>query len=382
MRAVGTPVVISEGRAAPLDKIKIGGSEVHDERWLQELIRDHPELLPLNQIEPGLSALVPVCLELPLRCGYLDNLFLTPDGDIVIVEVKLWRNPEMRRAVMAQALDYASAMFELSYEDLDQAVQKAECAKSGSLYEIASGPTSLDEAEFIDAVSHRLKTGRIVVLVVGDGIRSELEALNDGLQAHAGFRFTFGLVELSVYRDFKEDLTVVPRTLLATHRVERGVIKIEGDASLASEVKIPKADKPEVQTLSSDAFYDAMRAIDAGLPDKIKILLDELEPLGVYPEYKKSLILRWGSPSGETANLGYIFKNGKVWTDAVASSLGNSQAAMDYLESMAGSFECEIGDMSGQPLLKKNGTAPSITELVKSPDKWAKAVMTLKASLQ
>jgi len=69
-------------------------------------------------------------------------------------------------------------------------------------------------------------------------------------------------------------------------------------------------------------------------------------------------------------------------TDAVASSLGNYQAALDYLESMAGSFECEIGEMSGRPLLKKNGTAPSISELVISPGTWAKAVMNFKANLQ
>ena len=384
MRAIGTPLVVSDGRTSPLERIKIGKDGLHSERWLQELINDHPELLPMAQIEPALSSLVPVCMELPLRCGFLDNLFLTPDGEIVIVEVKLWQSHQMRRDVLAQALDYAAALFEMTYEELEQAVQNAETTRTGSLYEIVAGPTALEEPAFIDAVSHKLKTGRIVVLIAGDGIRCELEALTESLQAHAGFQFTFGLVELGVYRGSDERLTVVPQTLLATHRVERGIVSVEVEGAANVSMTTSSRSKPrrEVQTLSSDAFYDAMNDLDPALPEQIRNLLTALEPLGVYPEYKKSLILRWGAPNGETANLGYIFKNGKVWTDAVASSLGRNQAAMDYLESMAKSFDCEIGEMSGQPLLKKNGTAPSISELVKAPDKWAKAVMTLRAKLQ
>ena len=87
----------------------------------------------MRQIEPGLDKLIPVCLELPLRCGLLDNLYATPDGDLVIVEVKLWKNHEMRRSVMAQVLDYASAMFDLSYEQLDDAVKSAERSGGRSL---------------------------------------------------------------------------------------------------------------------------------------------------------------------------------------------------------------------------------------------------------
>jgi hypothetical protein len=136
MRAVGTPVVVNPNGTRQLDQAKIGGEGPHNERWLQELIFEHPSLLPLDQIEPGLSRLIPICMELPLCSGYLDNLFLTPDGNIVIVEVKLWRNPEMRRAVLAQALDYASAMFDMTYEILDQADQKAEGADGRTRFEL------------------------------------------------------------------------------------------------------------------------------------------------------------------------------------------------------------------------------------------------------
>ena len=63
----------------------------------------------MDQIEPGIGRLIPVCMELPLSVGPVDNLLVTPEGNVVMVEVKLWSNPEARRKVVAQALDYATA---------------------------------------------------------------------------------------------------------------------------------------------------------------------------------------------------------------------------------------------------------------------------------
>jgi hypothetical protein len=79
----------------------------YNEAWLQRLIMRQPSLMPVDQIEPAFSTLVPFCMELPMQCGFLDNLLLTPTGDIALVECKLWRNPEARREVIAQIIDYA-----------------------------------------------------------------------------------------------------------------------------------------------------------------------------------------------------------------------------------------------------------------------------------
>ena len=81
----------------------------------------------MDQIEPGLGRLVPVCMELPLHNDrWVDNLFITPEGHLVVVEVKLWRNSEAHRKVVAQALEYATALFKFSYDDLEAAVSKAD----------------------------------------------------------------------------------------------------------------------------------------------------------------------------------------------------------------------------------------------------------------
>jgi hypothetical protein len=58
---------------------------LYDERWLQTLIQAHPAVLPAGQIEPAMMSLEPVCTELPLPSGYLDNLLMTREGGLVLV---------------------------------------------------------------------------------------------------------------------------------------------------------------------------------------------------------------------------------------------------------------------------------------------------------
>jgi hypothetical protein len=108
MKARGIPVLVDRlGYQTPLQRIYLGSGN-HKEKWLQELIHAHPSILPVSEIEPGFGSLIPTALEVSCAHGRLDNLFLTPSGDIVFVETKLWRNTEMRREVVAQVLEVLS----------------------------------------------------------------------------------------------------------------------------------------------------------------------------------------------------------------------------------------------------------------------------------
>ena len=97
-----------------------------------------------------------------------------------------------------------------------------------TLHALFQEPGDRPESEFVDAVTNNLRRGRIVVLVVGDGIRKETERPVEGLQSHAGFHFTFALVELGVYRVPGGDgLLVVPNALAQTQLIDRGVVRLE-----------------------------------------------------------------------------------------------------------------------------------------------------------
>lgn len=106
-QARGTPAIISaDDLSVELERVLLG-KDTHSEAWLQRLIHRQPGLLPVAEIESGMGTLISAAMEVNCGHGSIDNLFLTPTGDIILVETKLWSNAEARREVAAQALDYA-----------------------------------------------------------------------------------------------------------------------------------------------------------------------------------------------------------------------------------------------------------------------------------
>jgi len=89
-----------------------------NEAWLRDFIFTHPQVLPVDEIEPVFSSLIPVCTDLPTRSGPVDILFVNEAGLLTIVECKLWKNPEARRMVIGQILDYQKDISRWSYDDL------------------------------------------------------------------------------------------------------------------------------------------------------------------------------------------------------------------------------------------------------------------------
>lgn len=78
----------------------------HESR-LQELLILNPSLLPSEEVDESWENLIPLGREVSVTAGAIDNLYITSEGLICLVETKLWRNPEAHRTVVAQILDYA-----------------------------------------------------------------------------------------------------------------------------------------------------------------------------------------------------------------------------------------------------------------------------------
>ena len=53
--------------------------------------------------------------------GKADVVIVDASGDITVVECKLAANPEIRRRVVGQLLAYASAIWQMSFEEFDDA---------------------------------------------------------------------------------------------------------------------------------------------------------------------------------------------------------------------------------------------------------------------
>jgi hypothetical protein len=306
---------------------------IYDEAWLQGLIMSHPNLLPIDQIEPAFANLVPICTELQSTSGFLDNLLLTPNGNIALIECKLFRNPEARRQVIAQIIDYANALSTWTYPKLEESVRNSAHigaeAKSKSLYELVSLGNEIDEPTFIDAISRNLRKGRFLLLVVGDGIREEVESMTEFLQQHAGLHFILSLVEIALFEASNGGYIAQPRVLAKTINIERGIVEFVGSTITIKPPTGATGGAGGRTTITKELYLEQLEKLFPGISQRINTFVDKLAELNVIPEIgTNSMILRWHPDSTITWNLATISSIGLVWTDF----LSNQAASRGLLE--------------------------------------------------
>lgn len=264
-RQHGLPLLLPLGKTAEaLTQLPLGdGPERISEAELQQLIHDHPQSLPINEIDPLFSAPVPMCMELSTEAGSIDNLMITPSGLPVLVECKLWRNPQARREVVGQILDYAKELSRWSSSDLQREVARR-VSRDGNpiLALLKEAGHEVDEIAFNDALTGNLRRGRFLLLIVGDGIREGVEAIAEYLQIHAGLHFSLGLVELPIFLTSTGDRLVVPRVVARTQLLTRTVISVpEGQAVIDDASSVDASDE-DVDPLSRFNFWsDFVRSL-------------------------------------------------------------------------------------------------------------------------
>src|SRR6056297_3147066 len=109
MRSDAPPYLVSGGKSAtPLERIKLGEQDIR-EAFLQALLDENPAILPVSDFDESFGPVVSLGREI---MG-IDNLFISPNGRLTLVETKLWRNPQATRHVLVQILDYASRLARL-----------------------------------------------------------------------------------------------------------------------------------------------------------------------------------------------------------------------------------------------------------------------------
>jgi hypothetical protein len=239
-----TPLLIKNKVATSLKRaplVRQVSEKDYDEQWLQNLLFTHPQSLPIADIDDSFLGIVPICREMNTPAGPIDNFYLTPRGKPVILEAKLWRNPEARRKVIGQILDYAKELTRFDYDALDAAVRAARRSTEREdpprgLFDIVSAAApDTDEAHFVDSVSRNLRRGDVLLLIAGDGIHEGAGAIADFLESHGTLHFTFGMVEMAIF-DLPDGSTLVePRVITQSEIIRRVVVELKSDQMVATD---------------------------------------------------------------------------------------------------------------------------------------------------
>lgn len=337
------------GRAERLHRLRLSvdrDGSAYDEAWLQKLLFETPEILPIGEIDPSYAPAVPLCREMPTPAGPIDIAYINENGMLTLVECKLWRNPQARRDAVSQILDYAKEVGRWTYDDLSAAVGRALGQKGNVPFDLLKAQAKeLDEATFIDDTARNLAHGRFLLVIVGDGIRENVEHIAEYLQQYAGLHFTFALVELAIYdmpKNSPGGVIVQPHVLAKTVEIERAVVRL-ADSGL-------RVDMPEIEETKTSArkrkskiteedFFDQISDVDKDLPRRIKSFFAECEAIGLTITHSRaSMILHWHYDDWGTFNFGTFFPSGQFQTNYIVSATyegGDEKIGVSYLEGLA-----------------------------------------------
>lgn len=402
-RRYGRPAFVSalgpEAMLTTLTPLDLGGEgpDSFGESWLQALLHAHPELLPITEIEPAFAPAVPLCRELPTAVGPVDLVLISESGLLTLVECKLWRNPEARRTVVGQILDYAKDISTWSYERLQDAVGRANGTPGAPLIAaVRRHEVALDEARFIDQVARNLARSRFLLMIVGDGIRESTEAIAGYLQRQAGLNFTLALVELAGFKlppAAGGGYVFEPRLLARTVEIERLVVRLEGSGLVAAvpEAAIAAASEaPRRIKITDELFFEAIAKVDPALPALLRPFFDACMARGLaISPGDSSMILHWPDEDLGKVNFGTIRADGTLNANVVCAATeraGDIGIGERYLEGLARLIDGGTVVRPGKPwnwrVALRDGRLPPVRLLLARETEWLACLDSALAALQ
>ncbi len=187
---------------------------------LQKLIAQHPELLDGEQISPGDPRrwiLITREKGIAETSGSsarwaLDHLIVDQDAVPTLVEVKRGSNPELRRTIIGQLLEYAAHASETwTVDELRQTFEKSANDPDEVIRRLLLADGEGDADAFWDSVSTNLAARRLRLLFVADEIPDPLARVVEFLNAQMP-NIEVLAVEIKQFRGGSSQ-TLVPRVL-------------------------------------------------------------------------------------------------------------------------------------------------------------------------
>lgn len=390
----GSPLLVRpDGSTETLERIpfeqKRNDPRRYDETWLQEKLYANPEVLPVAEIDRAFAPAFPLARELPTPVGPIDLVLISPSGYLTLVETKLWRNPEARRQVVGQIIDYAKEFTKWRLGDLRTSLRGAMmCSAAENLFAyVQEQGVDTTEQEFLDTLAGNLERGRLLLMLVGDGIRESVQDIADYLQRFAQLQFALGLVDLAVYQRSDGSRLLVPRVVSRTREVTRAVIRIEGvgAASVAHvEVAPDEPEKPGSERFTlSEADFMAQLERESGASARAVVMqvLDFMREVGLEPDYRQSsFTARLANPSGGVPfSLFNVDTNGTIVFGYLRSQLERYGLPLTIQESYASEISRAYGvrlDKWGYP------NSISFKKYRDNPDTFKRAVTQAVRALQ
>lgn len=242
---------------------RLSPSGFPSEEKLHDLVEGAPGLLPLS----GNPSVAVLGREVSVGPGYADLIAVEPDGRLAIIEIKLRRNSEARRAVVAQILTYAAYLKGSAVADLESLLRshldKAGAESVLDLVRASDQGAEIEAAEFREGLAESLVAGAFRLVLVLDEAPSELVQLVGYLESISS-GIVIDLITVSAYVAGDEQL-LVPQRVDPEFPVEQGPLLESRSAR--------RPTKPRREVDGASAFEEAIDRADPDDRDELRRLV-------------------------------------------------------------------------------------------------------------
>ncbi len=220
-------IIISEDGK---DAKRINSSGFDKEDFLQNYIYNNPDAVPVYEIDEDIRLLI-LAREFGTNSGPIDALGIDQNGNIYLIETKLYKNPD-KRLVVAQVLDYGASLWSSSLDfadftmQLDNHVQKQFNtnlrAKLQDFYSIDEEATD----NLLSSMQTNLNGGTFKFVVLMDSLHRQLKDLI--LFMNRNSQFDIYAVELEYYKHQTFEI-IIPK-IFGTE-VKKDIVSAKGSGS-------------------------------------------------------------------------------------------------------------------------------------------------------
>jgi hypothetical protein len=206
------------------DAKKIERSSFEQEDYLQRYMYENTDILPLYDIKEDIRLLI-VAREFPTNCGAIDALGIDNDGNIYIIETKLYKNPD-KRLVVAQVLDYGASLwhsynnFNEFVKQIDKQINKLFNVNLNQKFKDFFGIIDDEVSILLENLKENLSNGNFKFVVVMDKLHSQLKDLIVFINQNSRFDI-FGIeMEYYKYEDYE---IIIPKLFGSEVKKEIGI---------------------------------------------------------------------------------------------------------------------------------------------------------------
>ncbi|MCL2724110.1 MAG: hypothetical protein FWD69_06690 [Polyangiaceae bacterium] len=369
-----TPFLLTETGCLPWQKRTLRQLG-KDEHFLEEVIGKNPRILGLEDRRTQLRGEYARFHQRPLKTPlgklvYPDIVFLCESGHIVIVEVKLADNSDLKdRSVIEQVLDYASSLAAYTEEKIVKLFGEA---KDQSFVDVVRTkfPNTEDPEELAERLLGRMRSAELHLVIACDGAPDGLREFVRGVTNQSALGgFELRVVELVPYTiGDHSGMLLLPAMPVRTEIVARTAVNV------TYEEGQPKVN---VVVSSLDEMADEFRRAQSGVVKEMRMHPALAAVVSAYDEIAVQGLGTSGrawhycqiKPNDWPSSLHYEFLSYNRNDNDIGVELHlenkDVKPIAKFLEPLAGQLQSKFSNIAWDPkwgrlVLRMRGATPSV----------------------